>query len=57
MIRRIINDKRRCKIGQKFKHKCGDIVEVIELDGEIVFEIESIGIFDYIDDDYVLYEI
>ena len=32
-------------------------MEAIELDGEIVFEIESIGIFDYIDDDYVLYEI
>ncbi len=45
------------KIGQKFKHKEGYIVEVIEEEGEKYFEIEEIGLFDYIEDDYILYEI
>lgn len=46
-----------CKIGQKFKHKEGYIVEVIEEEGEKYFEIEEIGLFSYIEDDYILYEI
>lgn len=48
---------KKYETGQKFKHITGDIVEVIEIDGIKLFEIENIGTFSYIDDDYILYEI
>ena len=44
------------KVGIKFRHRNGEIVEVIEENGEKLFNIENCGYFDYIDDDYILYE-
>lgn len=46
-----------CKLGQRFKHKMGNVIEVIDIEGSLMFEIADIGLFEYIDDDYILYEI
>lgn len=50
-------DAKNFEIGQRFKHAIGDIVEVIEENGAKLLLIESIGTFDYIDDDLIEYEI
>ena len=44
------------KVGLKFRHRNGEIVEVIEENGENFFNIESCGYFSYIDEDNILYE-
>jgi hypothetical protein len=44
------------KVGIKFRHRNGDIVVVIEENGEKFFNIEDCGYFSYIDDDNILYE-
>lgn len=43
--------------GQKFKHKYCNFVKVVEINGEKLFENESGDLFDYIDEDYILYEL
>lgn len=50
-------DANDCRIGQKFRHKNGSTIEVIEMFGTKMFDIDNIGTFSYIDDDFILCEI